>query len=160
MKNLLFSLSGKIWVVDLENAILVEGGELVTGFASFCSVSMTCGNFGAVVGAVSLLLALAIDKVELGAKDGDRRVLTNYMLVEIDIRHEKKPFLHRIVTSDEKWIHFSNPTRQKSWGLPDQFPKQTPRPNRFGKKGNALHMVGPDRRSIFRASETWQNGQY
>ncbi|UYV68938.1 SETMAR [Cordylochernes scorpioides] len=49
-------------------------------------------------------------------------------------RHEKKSFLHRIVTSDEKWIHFSNPTRQKSWGLPGQFPKQTPRPNRFGKK--------------------------
>ncbi|UYV70516.1 MPP6 [Cordylochernes scorpioides] len=48
--------------------------------------------------------------------------------------HEKKSFLHRIVTSDEKWIHFSNPTRQKSWGLPGQFPKQTPRPNRFGKK--------------------------
>ncbi|UYV63038.1 hypothetical protein LAZ67_2002917 [Cordylochernes scorpioides] len=48
--------------------------------------------------------------------------------------HEKKSFLHRIVTSDEKWIHFSNPTRQKSWDLPGQFPKQTPRPNRFGKK--------------------------
>ncbi|UYV78453.1 SETMAR [Cordylochernes scorpioides] len=48
--------------------------------------------------------------------------------------HEKKSFLHRIVTSDEKWIHFSNPTRQKSWGLPGQFPKQTPSPNRFGKK--------------------------
>ncbi|UYV65772.1 hypothetical protein LAZ67_3005410 [Cordylochernes scorpioides] len=49
-------------------------------------------------------------------------------------RHENKSFLRRIVTSDEKWIQFSNPTRQKSWGLPGQFPKQTPRPNRFGKK--------------------------
>ncbi|UYV76672.1 CNOT6L [Cordylochernes scorpioides] len=48
--------------------------------------------------------------------------------------HEKKSFLHRIVTSDEKWIHFSNPTRQRSWGLPGQFPKQTPRPKRFGKR--------------------------
>ncbi|UYV67972.1 hypothetical protein LAZ67_5002671 [Cordylochernes scorpioides] len=48
--------------------------------------------------------------------------------------HENKSFLHRIVTSDEKWIHFSNPTRQRSWGQPGQFPKQTPRPNRFGKK--------------------------
>ncbi|UYV78952.1 CNOT6L [Cordylochernes scorpioides] len=48
--------------------------------------------------------------------------------------HEKKSFLHRIVTSDDKWIHFSNPTRQKSWGLPGQFPKQTPRPNHFGKR--------------------------
>ncbi|UYV77993.1 SETMAR [Cordylochernes scorpioides] len=32
------------------------------------------------------------------------------------------------------WIPFSNPTRQKLWGLPGQFPKQTPKPNRFGKK--------------------------
>ncbi|UYV64487.1 SETMAR [Cordylochernes scorpioides] len=48
--------------------------------------------------------------------------------------HEKKSFLHRIVTSDKKWIHFSNPTRLKSWCLLGQYPKQTPRPNRFGKK--------------------------
>ncbi|UYV64947.1 SETMAR [Cordylochernes scorpioides] len=48
--------------------------------------------------------------------------------------HENKSFLHRIVTSDEKWIHFSNPTYQRSWGLPGQFPKETPRPNCFGKK--------------------------
>ncbi|UYV63681.1 SETMAR [Cordylochernes scorpioides] len=33
-----------------------------------------------------------------------------------------------------RWVPRDNPTRQKSWGLPGQFPKQTPRPNRFGKK--------------------------
>ncbi|KAG5320694.1 MOS1T transposase, partial [Pseudoatta argentina] len=33
---------------------------------------------------------------------------------------EKKrfSFLHRIVTGDEKWIHYDNPKRRKSWGKP------------------------------------------
>ncbi|UYV73012.1 K02A2.6-like [Cordylochernes scorpioides] len=43
-------------------------------------------------------------------------------------------FLHRIVTSDDKSIHFSNLMRQKSWDLLGQFPKRKPRPNRLGKK--------------------------
>ncbi|UYV67308.1 hypothetical protein LAZ67_5000193 [Cordylochernes scorpioides] len=68
---------------------------------------------------------------ELSERQQERRLVTCEGLLA---RHEKKSFLHRIVTSDEKWIHFSNPTRQKSWGLPGQFPKQMPRPNRFRKK--------------------------
>ena len=28
-------------------------------------------------------------------------------------RHKKKPLLHQIVTSDEKWIHYSKPKRKK-----------------------------------------------
>ncbi|UYV62300.1 SETMAR [Cordylochernes scorpioides] len=68
---------------------------------------------------------------ELSERQQERRLVTRKGLLA---RHEKKSFLHRIVTSDEKWINFSNPTRQKSWGLPGQFPKQTPRPNCFGKK--------------------------
>ncbi|KAG5322866.1 MOS1T transposase, partial [Pseudoatta argentina] len=33
---------------------------------------------------------------------------------------EKKRFFasHRIVTDDEKWIHYDNPKRRKSWGKP------------------------------------------
>ncbi|KAG5307760.1 MOS1T transposase, partial [Pseudoatta argentina] len=33
---------------------------------------------------------------------------------------EKKRFFasHRIVTGDEKWIHYDNPKRRKSWGKP------------------------------------------
>ncbi|UYV64519.1 SETMAR [Cordylochernes scorpioides] len=61
----------------------------------------------------------------------ERRLVTCEGLLA---RHEKKSFLHRIVTSDEKSIHFSNPMRQKSWGLLGQFPKRKPRPNRLGKK--------------------------
>ncbi|UYV61808.1 SETMAR [Cordylochernes scorpioides] len=68
---------------------------------------------------------------ELSERQQERCLVTCEGLLA---RHEKNSFLHRIVTSDEKWIHFSNPMRQKSWGLPGQFPKQTPRPNRFGKK--------------------------
>ena len=33
-------------------------------------------------------------------------------------RQKRKGFLHRIVTGDEKWIHYNNPKRRKSWGLP------------------------------------------
>ncbi|UYV71885.1 SETMAR [Cordylochernes scorpioides] len=68
---------------------------------------------------------------ELSERQQERRLVTCEVLLA---RHEKKSFLHRIVTSDEKSIHFSNPMRQKSWGLSGQFPKQTPRPNRLGKK--------------------------
>ena len=37
------------------------------------------------------------------------------MLLE---RHKKKSFLHRIVTGDEKWIHYDNPKRKKSYVKP------------------------------------------
>ncbi|UYV83093.1 SETMAR [Cordylochernes scorpioides] len=68
---------------------------------------------------------------ELSERQQERRLVTCEGLLA---RHEKKSFLHRIVTSDEKSIHSSNPMRQKSWGLLGQFPKQKPRPNRLGKK--------------------------
>ncbi|UYV78823.1 CNOT6L [Cordylochernes scorpioides] len=67
---------------------------------------------------------------ELSERQQEQRLVTCEGLLA---KHEKKSFLHRIVTSDEKSIHFSNPMRQKSWGLLGQFPKQKPRPNRLGK---------------------------
>ncbi|KAG5315238.1 MOS1T transposase, partial [Pseudoatta argentina] len=35
-------------------------------------------------------------------------------------RQKRKGFFasHRIVTGDEKWIHYDNPKRRKSWGKP------------------------------------------
>ena len=48
--------------------------------------------------------------------------------------HERKSFLHRIVTGDEKWIYFENPKCTKSWVDPGQPSTLTARPNRFGKK--------------------------
>lgn len=50
------------------------------------------------------------------------------------LRFERKSFLHRVVTGDEKWIYFENPKRKKSWVSPGQPSTSTPKPNRFGKK--------------------------
>ena len=36
-------------------------------------------------------------------------------------RYKRKSFLHRIVTGDEKWIHFENPKRKRSWVAPKSF---------------------------------------
>ncbi|KAG5317794.1 MOS1T transposase, partial [Pseudoatta argentina] len=40
---------------------------------------------------------------------------------------EKKRFFasHRIVTGDEKWIHYDNPKRRKSWGKPGHASRKT-----------------------------------
>ncbi|KAG5310818.1 MOS1T transposase, partial [Pseudoatta argentina] len=32
---------------------------------------------------------------------------------------------HRIVTGDEKWIHYDNPKRRKSWGKPGHASRKT-----------------------------------
>ena len=47
---------------------------------------------------------------ELKPRDVERRFCMSEMLLE---RHKKKSFLHRIVTGDEKWIHYDNPKRKK-----------------------------------------------
>jgi len=49
-------------------------------------------------------------------------------------RFERKSFLHRIVTGDEKWIYFENPKRKKSWLSPGEAAPSTAKPNRFGRK--------------------------
>ena len=48
--------------------------------------------------------------------------------------HKKKSFLHRIVTGDEKWIHYDKPMREKSYVKPGQPAKSTPKPNIHGAK--------------------------
>lgn len=67
----------------------------------------------------------------LNDRQMENRKLTCEMLLQ---RFERKGFLHRIVTGDEKWIYFENPKRKKSWLSPGQAAAPTPRPNRFGKK--------------------------
>ena len=49
---------------------------------------------------------------ELKPRDVERRFCMSEMLLQ---RHKKKSFLHRIVTGDEKWIHYDNPKRKKSY---------------------------------------------
>ncbi|UYV64129.1 K02A2.6-like [Cordylochernes scorpioides] len=94
---------------------------------------------------------------ELSERQQERRLVTCEGLLA---RHEKKSFLHQIVTSDEKSIHFSNPMRQKSWGLLGQIPKRKPRPNRFRKKGNALSKTGVVYFKLLKPSETVNTSRY
>lgn len=61
----------------------------------------------------------------------ERRQNTCEILLD---RHNRKSFLHRIVTGDEKWIFFENPKRKKSWVGPGEPSTSSARPNRFGKK--------------------------
>jgi len=42
-------------------------------------------------------------------------------------------FLHRIVTGDEKWIHYDNPKKRKSWGPPGHASTSTTKSNIHGK---------------------------
>ena len=47
-------------------------------------------------------------------------------------RYKKKSVLHRIVTGDEKWIHYDNPKRKQSYVKPGQPAKSTAKPNIHG----------------------------
>lgn len=49
-------------------------------------------------------------------------------------RHKRKGFLHLIVTGDEKWIHYDNPKKRKSWRPPGHASTSTAKPNSHGKK--------------------------
>ncbi|XKL61262.1 hypothetical protein PGB90_008319 [Kerria lacca] len=65
----------------------------------------------------------------------DRQMENRKTVSEILLsRHERKSFLHQIVTGDEKWIYFDKPEHRKLWVDPGQTSTSTARPNRFGKK--------------------------
>lgn len=68
---------------------------------------------------------------ELKPRDVERRFCMSEMLLE---RQKKKSFLHRIITGDEKWIHYDNPKRKKSYVKPGQPAKSTAKPNIHGAK--------------------------
>ena len=68
---------------------------------------------------------------ELKLRDVERRFFTCELLIE---RQNRKGFLHRVVTGDEKWIHYDNPKRKKSWGLPGHASTSTAKQNIHGKK--------------------------
>ncbi|KAG5313046.1 MOS1T transposase, partial [Pseudoatta argentina] len=60
---------------------------------------------------------------------------------------EKKRFFasHRIVTGDEKWIHYDNPKRRKSWGKPDRYRLQLMRLSRALKEKRPLYAQRHDK---------------
>ena len=49
-------------------------------------------------------------------------------------RHSVEPFLHRIVTGDEKWILYCNVTRKGQWLSDDEEPTPTPKPGLHPRK--------------------------
>lgn len=68
---------------------------------------------------------------ELKERDIERRLVTCEILLQ---RQQKKGFLHRIITGDEKWIHYDNPKRKKGW-VPKGSPgPSTPKRNIHGSK--------------------------
>ena len=68
---------------------------------------------------------------ELKPRDVERRLFASEQLLE---RQRRKGFLHRIVTGDEKWIHYDNPKRRKSWEVPGHASTSTAKPNIHGSK--------------------------
>ncbi|UYV76611.1 hypothetical protein LAZ67_14001442 [Cordylochernes scorpioides] len=68
---------------------------------------------------------------ELKPGNIERRICTCELLLK---RQNRKGFLHRIVTGDEKWIHYDNPKRRKSWVKPGYASTSTAKPNIHGKK--------------------------
>ena len=68
---------------------------------------------------------------ELKPRDIERRFFACEQLFE---RQKRKGFLHRIVTGDEKWIHYDNPKRRKSWGKPGHASTSTAKTNIHGSK--------------------------
>ena len=68
---------------------------------------------------------------ELKERQLENQKVISGMLLQ---RHERKSFLHRILTGDEKWTYFENRKCTKSWIDPGKMSKQIARPDRFGKK--------------------------
>ena len=68
---------------------------------------------------------------ELKPKDVERRFFTCEQLLE---RHKRKSFLHRIVTGDEKWVHYDNPKRRATYGYPGHASVSTAVQNIHGLK--------------------------
>ena len=76
---------------------------------------------------------------ELTPRNVERRFSTREMLL---FRHKRNGFLYRIVTGYEKWIHYDNPKRKKSWGPPGLASTSTAKPNIHGRKTLVVYLVG------------------
>ena len=49
-------------------------------------------------------------------------------------RRNRKVFLHRIISGDEKWIYYENPKRLKVWVKPDESGPLSPKRNIYCSK--------------------------
>jgi len=64
------------------------------------------------------------------------------------LRHERKSFLHRIVTADEKWIYFENPKRKKIVAFIWRSINIDGTTKSLRKEDNALRLVGSKRNRV------------
>lgn len=64
-------------------------------------------------------------------------------IYEILFGQQKKGFLHRIITEDEKWIYFDSLKRQKTICNPGQLSTLMPKRNIHGKK-TTLYLMGSE----------------
>ena len=49
--------------------------------------------------------------------------------VSLYSKYQKKDFLWKIVTGDEKWVYYDNPVNKKQWLDPGQPSLPTPKPD-------------------------------
>lgn len=75
------------------------------------------------------------------------------------VRYERKSFLHRIVTGDEKWIYFGEPKTQEIVGRSRTIVHIECTTESLRPQDNAVHLVGSTRRTLQGASETGRNGK-
>ena len=68
---------------------------------------------------------------ELKPRDVERRFFGCEQLLQ---RQNRKGFLHRIVTGDEKSVHYDNPKRSKLWVMSGHASTSMARPNIYGAK--------------------------
>ena len=80
---------------------------------------------------------------ELKPRDVERRLFACEQLLE---RQRRKGFLHRIVTGDEKWVHYDNP--KKIMGSSRSCFHLDGHTEYSRLQGHALYLVGPARRSV------------
>jgi len=67
----------------------------------------------------------------LKERDSEKRRTICELLLQ---RQKRKGFLHRIITGDEKWIHYDNPKRKYAWVKPGEPGPSTPKQNIHGSK--------------------------
>lgn len=68
---------------------------------------------------------------DLTSRDIERRFVMCQQLLQ---RQNRKGFLRRIITDDEKWIHYNSPKRKTSWCLPGHKATSTSKSNTHGSK--------------------------
>lgn len=80
---------------------------------------------------------------ELKERDIERRKTICEILLQ---RYERKGFLHRVVTGDEKWIYYDNPKRKSAWVMQGEAGPSIPKQNIHGSK--TMLCVWWDQRGI------------